>query len=236
MPAHAASRRPALPALLLTIAAASIGGLALFPDQVLPTRAVLASSPAAADADLAFERAAVLGRPPITRTTVVRAPAPAKKPAAAPARVVKPRAARKRVDAPSVPVAPVAGYACPVRGRHSFSDTWGDARSGHRHQGTDIMAAYGTPLVAVISGTVKTAYSSSGGVSLYLRGKDGNEYFYAHNSRNVVSTGEHVVTGQVIAYVGTSGNAPSGAPHVHFERHPGGGGPVNPYPWLRRIC
>ncbi|MBK5305367.1 MAG: M23 family metallopeptidase [Frankiaceae bacterium] len=233
MPAHAASRRPALPALLLTVAAAALGGLALLPDQVVPTRAVLASSPMA-DADLAYERAAILGRPPIRRTTVAPVVAPKKKAVAVAAvRPVQPRAARKRVLAPAVPV---AGYVCPVRGHTSFSDTWGDARSGHRHQGTDVMAAYGAPVVAVISGTVKTAYSSSGGISLYLRGTDGNEYFYAHNSRNVVSTGEHVVTGEVIAYVGTSGNAPNGAPHVHFERHPGGGAAVNPYSWLRRIC
>jgi murein DD-endopeptidase MepM/ murein hydrolase activator NlpD len=233
VPAHAVSRRPALPALLLTVAAAALGGLALLPDQVLPTRTLLASSPVAADTEFGSERAAVLGRPPVRRTTALRVAAPKKKVAAAPARPTKARATRKRADVPAVPI---AGYVCPVRGRTSFTDTWGDARSGHRHQGTDVMAAYGAPVVAVISGTIETAYSSSGGISLYLRGTDGNEYFYAHNSRNTASTGQHVVTGEVIAYVGTSGNAPSNAPHVHFERHPGGGAPVNPYPWLRRIC
>jgi murein DD-endopeptidase MepM/ murein hydrolase activator NlpD len=149
---------------------------------------------------------------------------------AAPRKVV-PRAARRRAVQPEVD-----GYACPVRGPHHFSDDWGDARTGHRHQGNDILAPYGTPIVAVISGVIKTDYSSAGGISLYLRGSDGNEYFYAHNSRNVAVTGQHVATGEVIAYVGNTGNARGGPSHVHFERHPGGGRAVDPYPFLSRIC
>jgi murein DD-endopeptidase MepM/ murein hydrolase activator NlpD len=98
------------------------------------------------------------------------------------------------------------------------------------------MAAYGTPIVAVIAGTIKTAYSSAGGISLHLRGVDGDEYFYAHNSRNVASSGERVAAGEVIGYVGTSGNAPDNAPHLHFERHPGGGAAVNPYAFVVRAC
>jgi murein DD-endopeptidase MepM/ murein hydrolase activator NlpD len=185
---------------------------------------VLASSAATGQAEA--ERAAVLGRPPVRRTTVLH---PAN-PTAAP-RKVAPRATRKRVVQLQV-----AGYVCPVRGPHHFSDDWGDARAGHRHQGNDILAPYGTPLVAVISGVIKTDYSSAGGISLYLRGSDGNEYFYAHNSRNVAVTGQHVVTGEVIGYVGTTGNARGGPAHVHFERHPGGGGAVDPYPFLTRVC
>ena len=230
MPNHAVRRRPAAPALLLTVAAAALGGLALLPARTAaaPATAVLASSAAAPESvqALAAERAAILGRPGVRRTPVVKKPA---KPAAP--RVVAPRATRKR----AAPI-DVTGYVCPVRGPHHFSDDWGDARTGHRHQGNDILAPYGTPLVAVISGVVKTAYSSAGGISLYLRGSDGNEYFYAHNSRNVASTGEHVATGEVIGYVGTTGNARGGPAHVHFERHPGGGAAVDPYPFLRRVC
>jgi murein DD-endopeptidase MepM/ murein hydrolase activator NlpD len=231
VPAHAAPRRTALPALLLTVAAAALGGLALLPSPAAaPARAVLASAPAPPAAALQgeTERAAVLGRPPVKATVVRKA---VKRPAPRPAVV---RAARKRVSV-SVPV--TTGYVCPVRGRTSFSDDWGDPRSGgRRHQGTDIIAAYGAPVVAVTSGVVHTAYSSAGGISLYLRGTDGDEYFYAHNSRNVASDGERVQAGEVIAYVGTSGNARGGPPHVHFERHPDGGRPVDPYPFLRRVC
>jgi murein DD-endopeptidase MepM/ murein hydrolase activator NlpD len=228
VPAHAVRRRPVAPALLLTVAASALGGLALMPSHHVPAPTVLASSSSAQLLEAEAERAAILGRPPVRRTTVIKTVKPA-----AP-RKVAPRAARKRVV--EAPPLNIKGYVCPVRGRTSFTDTWGDARAGHRHQGTDIMAAYGLPVVAVISGTIKTDYSSAGGISLYLRGTDGNEYFYAHNSRNVAVTGQHVTTGQVIAYVGNTGNARGGASHVHFERHPGGGAAVDPYPFLRRIC
>jgi murein DD-endopeptidase MepM/ murein hydrolase activator NlpD len=225
VPAHAVRRRPAAPALLLTVAAAALGGLALLPARTAPAPTVLASS-AAESLQAEAERAAVLGRPPVRRTTVIKTVKPAA------ARKVTPRAARKRVDAPLN----IKGYVCPVRGPHHFTDDWGDARVGHRHQGNDILAPYGTPVVAVISGTIKTEYSSGGGISLYLRGSDGNEYYYAHNSRNVAVTGQHVTTGEVIAYVGNTGNARGGPTHVHFERHPGGGRAVDPYPFLIRVC
>lgn len=232
MPAHAVARRPALPALLLTVAAAALGGLALLPGQAAPAPAVLASSVTPAVAAL-NERAAVLGRPPLRRSVAARAVA-APRPKAAPVRPALPRATRSRTDVPPVPL---VGYVCPVRGRVSFSNDWGAPRSGGRgHRGTDMMAAYGTPVVAVISGVVQTDYSASGGISLYLRGTDGDTYFYAHNSRNVAVSGQRVVTGEVIAYVGASGNAPKNAPHVHFERHPGGGAAVNPYPFVSRVC
>ena len=118
----------------------------------------------------------------------------------------------------------------------SFSDTWGAPRSGGRsHRGTDLMAPYGSPVYAVADGRVRTASSSAGGISLYLDADNGETYFYAHNSANVASNGERVQAGELIARVGTSGNAPSSAPHVHFERQIGGRS-VNPYDFLRRIC
>ncbi|MCU1589771.1 MAG: family metallopeptidase [Frankiales bacterium] len=226
MPAHAVRRRPALPALLLTVAAAALGGLALLPAHAVPAPAVLASSPAAVVLLGETERAAVLGRPPVLRT--VAAPVVTTKRAV---RAVPLRAARKRAE----PV--LAGYVCPVRGPHSFTDTWGDPRpGGRRHQGNDVMAPYGTPVVAVTSGVIKTNYSRNGGISLYLEGTDGDEYFYAHNSRNVAVTGQHVATGELIGYVGNTGDARGGPTHVHFERHPGGGRPVDPYSFLIRAC
>jgi murein DD-endopeptidase MepM/ murein hydrolase activator NlpD len=214
-----------LPALLLTVAAAALGGLALLPARVGGVPAVLAASPAAAVSIAETQRADVLGRPPVLRTVLH----PVQRPVA---RKVSPRAARsKRLDIPGT------GYACPVQGRHSFTDTWGDPRpGGRRHQGNDVMAPYGAPVVAVISGVIKTSYSANGGISLYLRGSDGDEYFYAHNSRNVAVSGQHVSTGQLIAYVGNTGDARGGAPHVHFERHPNGGSPVDPYTFLVRAC
>ena len=69
---------------------------------------------------------------------------------------------------------------------------------------------------------------------IFLSGDDGNQYWYMHNQENLV-TGGHVSAGQQIATVGDTGNA-VGTPHLHFEYHPGGGAPVNPYPVVAPIC
>ena len=231
MPSHAVRRHPVLPAVLLTVAAAALGALG-----VLPAAQRAAAVPAAAPATRVValegetERAAVLSRPPVRRTVAPRAviAKPRSKPVAArPA----PRAARDRaVPGPS-------GYVCPVTAHPSFTDSWGDPRAGGRHhEGTDLLAPYGSPVVAVTFGVIRTAYSGNGGISLYLRGTDGDEYFYAHNSRDVARDGQSVAAGQLIAYVGTTGDARGGPAHVHFERHPGGGRPVDPYPFVLRAC
>ena len=127
------------------------------------------------------------------------------------------------------------GLICPVAGPTSFVDSWGAPRSGHTHVGVDMMAAYGTPLVAITSGTITyAAYDGSGGNMIFLNGDDGHSYWYMHNQENLV-TGGHVSAGQQIATVGDTGNA-AGTPHLHFEYHPNGGAPVNPYPLVASIC
>ncbi|MFN8106047.1 MAG: peptidoglycan DD-metalloendopeptidase family protein [Acidimicrobiia bacterium] len=133
---------------------------------------------------------------------------------------------------------PVDGLVCPVKGSVSFIDSWGFPRSGgRRHQGADMMTAAGTPLVAITSGTIsKTGNGGLGGITVWLNGDNGVRYYYAHNSSNVVSTGQRVSTGQLVAYAGSSGNAAGGPPHLHFEVHPGGGAAVNPYPTVARVC
>lgn len=131
-------------------------------------------------------------------------------------------------------VVSVNGKVCPVAGPVSFVDSWLAPRSGHLHQGVDMMADYGTPLVAIVSGTISSSYSSSGGNSLFLSGSDGNSYWYLHNQTNLVTSG-HVSAGQKIGTVGDTGNA-TGIPHLHFEYHPGGGAAVNPYPLVASIC
>jgi murein DD-endopeptidase MepM/ murein hydrolase activator NlpD len=126
-------------------------------------------------------------------------------------------------------------WACPVACPHSFTHYFGDPRSGgRRHQGNDILAPYGTPVVASVAGSVQHHNSSLGGLSYYLRGSDGNTYYGAHLSRYAAAGS--VGKGTVIGYVGTSGNASGGPPHLHFEIHPGGGAAVNPYPTLSRYC
>ena len=134
----------------------------------------------------------------------------------------------------SVPAPSGGGKVCPVNGPVSFVDSWGAPRDGHTHVGVDMMADYGTPLVAIVSGTVSSGWDDSGGNMIFLSGDDGNSYWYLHNETNIVTSGR-VSAGQQIGTVGDTGNA-VGIPHLHFEYHPGGGGPVNPYPLVASIC
>ena len=137
--------------------------------------------------------------------------------------------------APAAPVASSGGMACPVSGAVSFVDTWGDPRAGHTHQGVDMMAGYGAPVMAITSGVITlSSYGSSSGNWIILSGSDGNTYWYMHNEQNLVSSGT-VTAGQQIATVGDTGNA-AGTPHLHFEYHPGGGAAVNPTPLVASIC
>jgi peptidoglycan LD-endopeptidase LytH len=132
-------------------------------------------------------------------------------------------------------------YACIFDpGATRFRDTWGHPRSGGRsHKGTDVFARMDEPVYAITAGVVQRHSSSPlGGLGLYLRGDDGNVYYYAHlNSiADGGQVGRRVDAGEHIAYNGATGNASPSAPHVHFELHPGGGAAINPYPWLAAAC
>ncbi|CAN5913172.1 hypothetical protein BH23ACT10_BH23ACT10_09530 [soil metagenome] len=131
------------------------------------------------------------------------------------------------------------GLACPVDQPRSYSNTWGAARSGGRsHVGVDILAPQRTPIRAYENGTISRMHSNSlGGISLYVQGGSGNEYYYTHLSGYAtgVSVGKTVKAGEHIAFVGDTGNA-AGIPHLHWEVRPGGGGNVNPYPYAFSAC
>ncbi len=130
------------------------------------------------------------------------------------------------------------GFTFPVDGTYSFINDWGFPRDdGERsHRGTDIMAPSGTPLVACVAGVVDSIDHDQnlGGVVIWLRGDNGHRYYYAHLQSIAPGTrgGMRVLPGMLIGRVGSSGNAAGGAPHLHFQIHPGGGGPVNPFPVL----
>jgi murein DD-endopeptidase MepM/ murein hydrolase activator NlpD len=127
-------------------------------------------------------------------------------------------------------------WVCPVQGPVSFSDTYGSPRGGGRtHKGVDMFAARGTPVVAVVSGSVWYQSDPAGGNAAYVDGNDGNTYYYAHLNDYV--GGQRAVSGgEVIGHVGNTGT--SAPPHLHFEIRPGGAnGPrPNPYPTVAAHC
>jgi murein DD-endopeptidase MepM/ murein hydrolase activator NlpD len=120
---------------------------------------------------------------------------------------------------------------CPMPGS-AYGDTWGAPRSGgRRHEGVDMLAPMGTPIFAVVSGTVRFSQNRLGGNAVSLVGDNGNRYYYAHLSRYEGSS-RRVTQGELIGYNGDTGNA-TGVPHLHFEVRPGNGLPVNPTPSVR---
>lgn len=158
-------------------------------------------------------------------------------------------AAPAPVPPPSVPV-PAATHASslliPVQGARAadLSDTFSDARSeGRSHDAIDIMAPRGTPVVAVADGHVEKLFTSErGGLTIYQFEPSGRyAYYYAHLDRYADGLAEQqpIRRGQVIGYVGFTGNASPDAPHLHFaifqlgpERKWWEGTAINPYPLL----
>jgi LysM repeat protein len=128
-----------------------------------------------------------------------------------------------------------SGWRCPVAGPLRFTNDWGFPRHGGRfHQGTDLMAARGTPVVASVSGVAHQVTGSLGGLQVRLVGDDGFTYWATH--LDWFGVAGRVAAGAVIGYVGTSGNAQGGPPHVHFEIHEPGGQAVNPFPTVQASC
>ena len=130
----------------------------------------------------------------------------------------------------------VGGSVFPVLGDVSFTNDWGAPRPvTGTHKGNDLFAETGTPLVAVADGTLfQVGVNTLGGNRLWLRDNSGTEYYYAHLSAFAPGSvnGAQVRAGEVIGFMGNSGQAITTPPHLHFQVHPGGGDAINPYPYL----
>lgn len=149
--------------------------------------------------------------------------------------------------------APPAQLVFPVVGPTRFSDDFGAARGQGGHQGNDVLAERRAPVVAVEAGSVERWTRSPGaGCMLYLDGRSGTTYLYVHLNNDLtrgndnrgscvdgiayapgLRDGQPVRAGELLGYVGDSGDADGMHPHLHFELHPGDGAAVSPYRWLR---
>ncbi len=155
---------------------------------------------------------------PGTTTLTVRAPAP-----------------------PPAPMPAVAGHAFPVSGPHTYGDPFGAPRKGYTHQGQDVLAAEGVPVVAPVAGAISfTDYqANAAGYYIVEKGSDGYDYFFAHCQKGstAVAPGQAVVAGQQLCNVGMTGDA--SGPHLHFEvweggwRVDAGSHPIDPLPLLK---
>ena len=126
--------------------------------------------------------------------------------------------------------------ACPVDGTHDVANNFGVwvVKPGvpkHIHQGNDITAAEGTPIVAPFDGNAVAVPNTLGGIAVSVYGDQG--YVYNAHMSAYGTLGE-VKAGDVVGYVGSTGDA--GGPHDHFEWHPGNGNAIDPNPYLMAVC
>jgi hypothetical protein len=157
-------------------------------------------------------------------------------------------------SAAATPTKRVPRLIFPVVGTTSYYDDFGEPRAGGAHQGNDLLATRHAPAVAVEGGTVKFWTTSvQAGCMLYLHGDSGTTYLYIHLNNDLTARndnqgtcvagtsyapglkdGARVAAGQLIGFVGDSGDANGIHPHLHFEVHPNDGGAVDPYSYLRK--
>jgi len=233
----------AAPALPASAAAANAGGAA--PGSEVASPAPTGSVGGAAPGVTPAQRASSSGvggalpghKPP--RRKIARRHAPKPKP-----QTRRPVASR---PLPPTPPASTVSGTFPVQGPFSFGGgdaRFGAGRPGHIHQGQDVVAASGTPLVAPVAGTVIWKANQPGGAGIYVvvRGAGSGEvrdYVFMHLLRGsvLVAAGDAVAAGQQLAQVGATGDA--SGPHLHFEIWVGGwyargGAPIDPLPQLQR--
>ena len=174
-------------------------------------------------------RLALLGMALTAIVSAVRGPASA-------GAIIRPKVSL----APGTIVIPVLGVQA-----SALRDSFSAHRAGHEHRAIDILAPRGTPVIAAVDGTIRKLFTSAaGGITIYET--DPAEemiYYYAHLDRyaNGIVEGQSVRQGDVIGYVGTTGNAPANTPHLHFaitilppSKEWWKGDAVDPYPILMK--
>jgi murein DD-endopeptidase MepM/ murein hydrolase activator NlpD len=149
-----------------------------------------------------------------------------------------------RAPLPAPPTAPMPdanGHVFPVAGAHTIGDGFGAPRNGYAHQGVDIAAAEGVPVVAPVAGTISFVDNQPKAAGWYVvqKGADGFDYFFAHCQEGsvVAVPGQAVLAGTQLCSVGRTGDA--SGPHLHFEMWQGGwrvdanSRPIDAMPYLR---
>lgn len=141
----------------------------------------------------------------------------------------------------------------PVVGGAAYYDDFGEPRGQGPHEGNDLVAERGAPVVAAEAGKIELwTTSARAGCMLYLYGRSGTTYIYVHLNNDLtdgndnrgtcvpgvsyapgLENGQTVRAGELIGFVGNSGDANGNHPHLHFEVHPGDGAAASPFPWLR---
>ena len=149
------------------------------------------------------------------------------------AQLVADSAAAHVVQVPTTAPRVTSLDACPTGGKSEYVDSWGDRRSGgRRHEGVDMAAERGTPVLAVRAGEAEFKRSNLGGNAIWLVTPSGERFYYAHLDAFEGSS-RSVSPGEVIGYVGSTGNA--GGNHLHFETRLGDVA-TNPYPLVQSAC
>ncbi len=207
--------------------------------EVILNRGTTALRVRTADRDIRVAVAKATSRA-FPATTPTPSPSPTPSPEPAKTAAPKPTATKtpKRKPAPSVKARfTKGGYAFPIFGKARVADTFGAVRAAPivTHEGVDIFAPFGSPVVAVQDGKLDHVGTLPiSGNRLWLHTDNGDAFFYAHLSAfsDAARNGAEVKAGTVLGFAGNTGDAEPTPPHLHFEVHPGGmeEDPVDPYP------
>jgi murein DD-endopeptidase MepM/ murein hydrolase activator NlpD len=181
-------------------------------------------------------------RPTRRRRPAKKKPQPASPPPQAALPQAAPPQASSLAGVPTPAQTAAAGAVFPVAGPHSFGgpeNRFGAPRNGYTHQGQDVLAAEGVPVIAPVAGTIAAASFQEGGAGYYAveHGDDGFDFMFAHCAAGTLaaSEGQRVAAGQALCGIGQTGDATG--PHLHFELwvggwHAPGGYPIDPLPYL----